>query len=107
MDEDIKTAIDAPRPHHQLVPMKIQYEIGAKKVELINSTYHMKYLIKILKTFQDIVNFLRKAGHEVDIVDPYFVKNYSGARVQAVSVSANNIITANNDRRKEGEVDGF
>ena len=34
MGEDIKSAIDTPRPHHQLVPMKIFYEIGAKKVNL-------------------------------------------------------------------------
>ena len=34
MGEDIKLAIDTPRPHHQLVPMKIFYEIGAKKVKL-------------------------------------------------------------------------
>ena len=43
----------------------------------------------------------------VDVVDPYFSKTYGGARVQAVSVDANGIITANNDRRKEGEVDGY
>ena len=30
MNENIKSAIDEPRPHHQLVPMKIYYEIGAK-----------------------------------------------------------------------------
>ena len=33
MNEDIKTAIDCPRPHHQLVPMKIDYEIGVKQVK--------------------------------------------------------------------------
>jgi len=43
----------------------------------------------------------------VDVVDPYFAKNYGGARVQGVSVNDFGIITANNDRRKEGEVDGF
>jgi hypothetical protein len=40
-------------------------------------------------------------------VDVYFSQNYGGARVQAVSVNDNGIVTANNDRRKEGEVDGF
>ena len=50
---------------------------------------------------------MRDANHEVDVVDTYFTKNYGGARVQALSVDENNIITANNDRRKEGEVDGF
>jgi hypothetical protein len=34
MNEDIKTAIDCPRPHHQLVPMKIDYEIGVKQVKI-------------------------------------------------------------------------
>ena len=34
MDEDIKLAIDTPRPHHQLVPMKVFYEMGVKKVKL-------------------------------------------------------------------------
>jgi len=86
MDEDIKLAIDTPRPHHQLVPMKVFYEMGVKK---------------------EIINYLRDSNHEVDVVDTYFTKNYGGARVQAVSVDENNIITANNDRRKEGEVDGF
>ena len=53
------------------------------------------------------MNFLESKNHTVDVVDPYFSKNYGGARVQAVSVDANGIITANNDRRKEGEVDGY
>ena len=34
MNEDIKTAIECPRPHHQLVPMKIDYEIGVKQVKM-------------------------------------------------------------------------
>ena len=41
------------------------------------------------------------------MVDPYFAKTPICAPVQAISVDANGIITANNDRRKEGEVDGF
>ena len=67
----------------------------------------MRYLIQKFVKFQEIINYLRDANHEVDVVDTYFTKNYGGARVQAVSVDENNIITANNDRRKEGEVDGF
>ena len=35
LNEDIKSAIDYPRPHHQLVPMKIFTEIGTKKVIFI------------------------------------------------------------------------
>ena len=58
--------------------------------------------------FQDITNFLKDKNHKIDTINPYFgVKTYVGARVQAVSVDNNGIITANNDRRKEGEVDGL
>ena len=57
--------------------------------------------------FQALLQYLRNKGHIVDVVDVYFAKNYGGARVQAVSVDDNDIITANNDRRKEGEVDGI
>ena len=57
--------------------------------------------------FQTVVDFLRSRGHTVDVVDPYFMKTYGGARVQGVSVNEFGVITANNDRRKEGEVDGF
>ena len=32
LKEDIKTAIDAPRPHHQLLPMKVFQEFGIRKV---------------------------------------------------------------------------
>ena len=56
---------------------------------------------------QETVNYLESKHHKVDVVDPYFAKTYGGARVQAISVDENHIITANNDRRKEGEVDGF
>ena len=67
----------------------------------------MAYLIKIFIKFQDIINYLRNANHKVDIADPYFAKNYGYACITAVSVDENNIITANSDRRKEGQVDGF
>ena len=42
MNEDIKSAIDSPRPHHQLVPMKIFYEIGVKKVTNYSKVNHEK-----------------------------------------------------------------
>ena len=61
--------------------------------------------------FQDIVDYLRTCGHEVDIVDVYKIddddsNNFGGSRVQGIAVDSNNIITANNDRRKDGEVAG-
>ena len=43
MNEDIKTAIDCPRPHHQLVPMKIDYEIGEKQVKIqVQDSYFLE-----------------------------------------------------------------
>ena len=87
MDQDIKSAIDAPRIHHQLLPMEAQVEVGME---------------------QEVVDGLKTFGHKVkDNLDVYFAKNYGGARVQGIAVDENGIITANNDRRKEGEVDGF
>ena len=61
--------------------------------------------------FQDIVDYLRTCGHEVDIVDVYKIdddnsNNFGGSRVQGIAVDSNHIITANNDRRKDGEVAG-
>lgn len=57
---------------------------------------------------QRIIDFLRSKGNKVEVKDVYFVKNYSGARVQAISKDLKTgIVTANNDRRKEGQVDGF
>ena len=90
MNEDIKTAIDAPRPHHQLLPMNVYQEMGTSK---------------------NVVDHLRKVGYEVNIVDVYkidgHVNDFGGSRIQAVAVDENGIITANNDRRKDGEVEGL
>ena len=63
-------------------------------------------------SFQDIVDYLRSCGHEVDIVDVYKLdddddNNFGGSRVQGIAVNPNHIITANNDRRKDGEVAGL
>ena len=55
-----------------------------------------------------MANFLKDKNHKINNINPYFGdKTAVGARVQAVSVDNNGIITANNDRRKEGEVDGL
>ena len=43
----------------------------------------------------------------MEVIDVFFEQNYFGARVQGVCVNDFGIVTANNDRRKEGEVDGF
>ena len=106
MNEDIKTAIDAPRPHHQLIPMTTYAEIGTEKVmSMLILRIFRKY--QCFAAPQKIVESLIAKGHKVEVVDVYFMSNYGGARVQGVSVADNGIITANNDRRKEGEVDGY
>ena len=47
-------------------------------------------------------------GHEVQLIDPYYGRGYTGGRVQAVAVDTNTtIITGNNDRRKAGGVAGY
>ena len=105
MQEDVKTAIDSPRLHHQLVPMSVDAEIGTEKVIM----RHMVFPFLQINSFnpQEIVSYLSSKGHDVQVKDPYFSLNYGGARVQAIAVKENGIITANNDRRKEGEVDGY
>jgi gamma-glutamyltranspeptidase len=35
MQDNIKMAIDAPRIHHQLLPMKAKIEMGLEKVEIL------------------------------------------------------------------------
>ena len=54
---------------------------------------------------------MKSRGHLVDIVDVYSIDKritkFGGARVQGIAIDENGIITANNDRRKVGEVDGF
>ena len=67
----------------------------------------LKALNVFIFSLKDVVSYLRARGHKVDVVDPYFMKTYGGARVQGIYVNDFGIITANNDRRKEGEVDGF
>ena len=52
---------------------------------------------------------MKSFGHNVSIGDPYYdKKGYAGARVQAIAVNPlSSIITANNDRRKAGQVSGY
>ena len=60
---------------------------------------------------QNVVDYLRKVGHEVNIVDVYRIDGqvnvFGGSRIQGIAVGENGIITANNDRRKDGEVSGL
>jgi len=81
LGEDAKEAVDARRLHHQLLPMKLKYEYG---------------------TTRNIVEGLKKYGHEVDQL------NIGGSCVQAIFVDPKTgKITANADFRKSGTTDGF
>ena len=55
LGEDIKSAIDNPRPHHQLVPMKVFQEIGTKKVQnqiIFFFKFLEFYLMTLMTTFR-------------------------------------------------------
>jgi len=79
--EDIKTAIDSRRLHHQLLPMKVKYEFGTTK-----------WTVKGLQGY----------GHEVE------PQGVGGSIVQAISVDrSTGKIYANADFRKGGATAGF
>ncbi|XP_066588884.1 glutathione hydrolase 1 proenzyme-like [Prorops nasuta] len=76
---NIKKAVDAPRIHHQLLPMTVQNEKGFDK---------------------QVLNYLTKIGHNVT--------TFSGIG-SAITAVANNSghITANSDYRRQGTVAGL
>lgn len=77
--QNIKEAVDAPRLHHQLYPMRIFYEFG---------------------NLQQIISGLERKGHQTSrYMD-------GGSIVCALSVQ-NGTIFANADHRKGGDVHGF
>ena len=58
--------------------------------------------------FQEDIERIQSFGHNITLIDPYFGKKYTGARVQAIAVDRNSsILTANNDKRKSGGVSGY
>ncbi|XP_018561172.1 glutathione hydrolase 1 proenzyme isoform X2 [Anoplophora glabripennis] len=75
--ENIKEAVDAPRIHHQLYPMRVDYEYG---------------------TLQQVVDGLQALGHNLT--------RESGSVICALFKEANRII-GNADYRKGGEVYGI
>ncbi|XP_018319317.1 glutathione hydrolase 1 proenzyme isoform X2 [Agrilus planipennis] len=77
--QNIKEAIDAPRIHHQIYPMKVSYEYG---------------------NLQQVVEGLQKKGHKME--------RYSerGSIICALLIK-NSTIFANADYRKGGEVYGL
>ncbi|KAJ8923066.1 hypothetical protein NQ315_001615 [Exocentrus adspersus] len=76
-NENIKEAVDAPRIHHQLYPMEVEYEYG---------------------TLQQVVDGLKALGHKL--------KRNAGSVVCALLKEAGKII-GNADYRKGGEVFGI
>ncbi|XP_072379879.1 glutathione hydrolase 1 proenzyme-like [Diabrotica undecimpunctata] len=80
--KDLSTAVNEMRLHHQLFPMKVIYEEGYKTKGI------------------DIVNGLKKIGHEHDFKD-----DYGFAAVTAISKNSTTGQTvAVSDRRRSGSV---
>ena len=79
LERDINVAIDEPRGHHQLLPMKILAEETVKG---------------------EVVDYLEKVGHKVE---DWTVRK---SVIQGIAVK-DGIITANYDARKAGQVSGF
>lgn len=84
LDEDIKTAIDAPRLHHQYLPDEIRFEANFDKSILVS---------------------LADRGHNIKpIVGRSSVCMGVGAEYDSAAKTKS--ITANSDYRKGGSVDG-
>jgi len=80
LGEDIKSAIDARRLHHQLAPMVVSYEPGTSK---------------------EVLESLEAQGHTVSLVDKF------GSVVVGIERMDNKDLYANVDFRKAGAVDGY
>lgn len=101
---DIKEAIDAPRFHHQLIPMAVQYEYGNLDVSrLLKASFFCftSVIIHIITTImQLIVKGLRAKGHHT------MRYRERGSIICAIAQNASGIY-ANADFRKGGDVAGF
>jgi len=80
LGQDLKTAIDSRRLHHQLIPMKVLYEEGVD---------------------EELLRGLEERGHTVEQQDRF------GSVVCAVEKAPDGRIYANADFRKAGAQDGF
>jgi gamma-glutamyltranspeptidase/glutathione hydrolase/leukotriene-C4 hydrolase len=77
--QNIKEAVDAPRIHHQLFPMEIQYEYG---------------------TLQQVVDGLKAIGHKTN-------RYKDAGSIICALLKASDYIYANADHRKGGDVYGI
>jgi len=80
LGEDIKSSIDAKRIHHQLEPMRVDYQSGFS---------------------QEILNGLNSRGHILNLLDS------AGSIVSAITREKDGRVYANSDYRKAGGVAGF
>lgn len=83
LGEDIKTAIDGPRLHHQFLPNKIMYELNFPK-ELLHSLKERKHALAPILDRSSVI-----------------------IAVANDQVNSTKLITANSDYRKGGAVAGF
>lgn len=80
LGQDIKSAIDERRIHHQLLPMTVDCEAGLE---------------------QEIIDGLKLRGHQI------VEKSGTQSVVTGISVEADGFIYANADERKAGGIAGF
>lgn len=79
LGQDVKEAVDAPRIHHQLVPMEVEYEYGNQ---------------------EQLIKGLEAIGHKTKRY------HYRGSIICAIQQNSS-AIYANADFRKAGDVFGF
>ena len=68
--EDIKTAIDAPRIHHQLHPNKIIYEKDFP-IELLDRLSKIGHVTEEVKGRGSVINAIAKDGHRIQAFYDY------------------------------------
>lgn len=98
-NQDVKEAVDAPRLHHQLVPMAVLYEYGNTQVKLLIFSNNFR-IIKLFSCEQSIIDGLEKLEHKTERY------NERGSVICAIAKNATGIY-ANADFRKGGEVVGL
>ena len=101
-ERNIKQSIDLPRLHHQLLPMKIMNYPG-KFMTMLTTSACFYFIISFPGFDINILKYLSSIGHEITQLS----NRTLGSVVQGIAVDDTGIITANNDWRKSGAVDGY